>query len=276
VAVAEAGALDEAGLASWYAQHEISGDAGAGTSLRPVRTLLLLAHALGLLGRDEEGRWAATGLGRVCAALTRLPGAELDDDPDDEASLIATPDSLAEPGFVLRVNLRRTGVWRRLRLPGQLTVYGLHDVIQAAFGWDGDHLHVLQAGPFTFAPGWQDLDDAIPSELVTLTDLSTLGVRELTYTYDLGDCWQHEIIAEAILPPGDVFEPECLAGRGITPAEDGGDWSDDEDEEDAEEDEDGDLSPAAAPEPKRVYDPARINRALASIVSEPEEADNLD
>jgi len=172
------------------------------------------------VGRDEEGRWAATGLGRVCAALTRLPGAELDDDPDDEASLIATPDSLAEPGFVLRVNLRRTGVWRRLRLPGQLTAYGLHDIIQAAFGWDGDHLHKLRAGPFTFAPAWPVLDDAIPSEMVTLTDLSTLGVRELTYTYDLGDCWQHEIIVEAMLPPGDVLEPECLAGRSVTPAED--------------------------------------------------------
>ncbi len=265
VAVVEAGALDEAGLAAWYEQHWILGDADAGapTSVRPVRTLLLLAHALGLLAQDEKGRWAATGLGRVCAALTRLPGAELDDDPDDEASLIATPDSLAEPGFVLRVNLRRTGVWRRLRLPGQLTAYGLHDIIQAAFGWDGDHLHKLRAGPFTFAPAWPVLDDAIPSEMVTLTDLSTLGVRELTYTYDLGDCWQHEIIIEAMLPPGDVFEPECLAGRGITPAEDGGDWS---------EDDDGNLVPAAEPEPQRVYDAARINRALARIDNEPDES----
>ncbi len=209
VAVAEAGALDEAGLAAWYEQHWILGGAGAPTSLRPVRTLLLLAHALGLLAQDEEDRWAATGLGRVCAALTRLPGAELDDDPDDEVSLIATPDSLAEPGFVLRVNLRRTGVWRQLRLPGQLTAYELHDVIQATFGWDGDHLHVLRAGPFTFAPAWPVLDDAIPSELVTLADLSTLGVRELTYTYDLGACWQHEIIVEAMLPPVTFLSPSA-------------------------------------------------------------------
>lgn len=170
-----------------------------------------------------DGRWAATGLGRACATLTRLPREELDDDRYDAGSLIGLTGSQAEPGFVVKVSMPRLGVWRRLRLPGELTAYGLHTVIQAAFGWDGDHLHVLRAGPFTFAPALPVLDDAIPSGLITLADLATLGVRELSYRYDLGDCWDHEIIVESILPPGEVVQPECLAGRGVTPAEDGGD-----------------------------------------------------
>jgi hypothetical protein len=228
--------------------------------------LVLLAGALGILARDEDGRWTATGLGRVCATLTLLPRAKLDGEPHAEASLIGTPGSPAEPGFVVRVSLPRLRVWRRLRLLGQLTAYGLHALIQAAFGWDGDHLHTLRAGPFTFAPAWPVLDNAIPSELVTLADLRTLGVRELAYRYDLGDCWDHEIIVESILPPGDVAGPEGLAGRGVTPAEDGGDWS---------EDDDGNLVPVAEPQPGRVYDLARINRALARAIGESRETGDL-
>jgi len=231
-----------------------------------VRVLTLLASALGILTRGGDGRWAATGLGRVCSTLTRLPREELDDDSYDEDSLIGIAGDQSEPGFVVKVSLSRLGVWRRLRLPGQLTAYGLHSVIQAAFGWGGDHLHVLRAGPFTFAPSWPVLDDAIPSELVTLTDLATLGVRELAYTYDLGDCWNHQIIVESILPPGEVARAECLAGRGVTPAEDGGDWY---------EDDDGNLVQVAEPEPRRVYDLARINRALTLATSESDEAGDL-
>jgi hypothetical protein len=267
LAVAEARApVSEAQLAEWHARRWSLGHVDTEGTRRSVRVLALLASSLGILAREGDGRWAVTGLGRVCAMLTLLPREELDDDRYAAGSLIGTPDSQAEPGFVVRVNMPRLGVWRRLRLPGELTAYGLHAVIQAAFGWDGDHLHTLRAGPFTFAPAWPVLDDAIPSDLVTLADLGTIGVRELSYRYDLGDCWDHEITVEKILPPGEVARPECLAGRGVTPAEDGGDWY---------EDDDGNLVPVAEPEPRRVYDLARINRALAVAIAEPDETGDL-
>lgn len=263
LAVAEAGApVSEAQLAQWYARRWGMASAHAEGTRHSVRVLALLASSLGIIAGEEDGRWAATGLGRVCAALTLLPRAELDDDSYDEADLIAAPDGHAEPGFVVKVSLRHSGVWRRLRLPGELTAYGLHAVIQAAFGWDGDHLHTLRAGPFTFAPAWPVLEEAIPSEMISIADLWTLGVRELSYRYDLGDCWDHEITVEKILPPGEVTRPECLAGRGVTPAEDGGDWY---------EDDDGNLVQVAEPEPRRVYDLARINRALALAIAEPDD-----
>src|ERR1022692_777512 len=66
---------------------------------------------------------------------------------------------------------------------------------------------------------------------------------------------------EALLP-SEVTRPECLAGRGPTPAEDGGGW---------DEDDDANLVPAAEPEPGHVYDLACINRALALVTDEPDE-----
>ena len=263
--VAEAGALDEAQLAAWHGRWN-PGRVDTERARQSVRVLALLANSLGVLASEGGGRWAATGLGRVCATLTRLPSEVLDDDRYDDADLISAPDGHAEPGFVVKVTMRHFGVWRRLRLPGGLTAYGLHMVIQAAFGWDGDHLHTLRAGPFTFAPAWPVLDDAIPSELVSMADLWTLGVRELSYRYDLGDCWDHEITVEKILPPGEVTRPECLAGRGVTPAEDGADW---------EGDDEGNLVPVAEPEPGHVYDLARINHALALVTAEPDETGDL-
>lgn len=263
LAVAEAPApVSGAELTAWHARRWGLPGGDAGAAAGAVRVLALLAEALGLIARDQNGQWAATGLGRVCATLTRLPREELDDEQYADGDLIAGPAGQQAPGFVVRVSMPRLGVWRRLRLPGELTAYGLHTVIQAAFGWDGDHLHTLRAGPFTFAAAWPVLDEAIPSELVCLADLDTLGVRELAYRYDLGDCWDHEITVEKTLPPGEVTQPECLAGRGTTPAEDGGDFC---------EDDDGNLIPIAQPEPRRVYDPARINRALTLAIAEPDE-----
>ena len=32
-------------------------------------------------------------------------------------------------------------IWRRLRIPGDISLANLHHIIQAAYGWDDDHLH---------------------------------------------------------------------------------------------------------------------------------------
>ena len=223
LAVGEARApVSEAQLAEWHARRWSLGRVDTEGARRSVRVLALLASSLGILAREGDGRWSATGLGRVCATLTRLPREELDDESYDEADLIAVPDSQAEPGFVVKVSMPRLGVWRRLRLPGERTGYGLHAVIQAAFGWDGDHLHTLRAGPFNFAPAWPVLEDAIPSELVSLADLGTLGVRKLSYRYDLGDCWDHEITVERSClparPPGPSAWPAGASHRPRTAA----------------------------------------------------------
>ncbi|WP_232534235.1 plasmid pRiA4b ORF-3 family protein [Plantactinospora sp. KBS50] len=142
-------------------------------------------------------------------------------------------------------------------MPGELTMLGPHLAIQTSSGWDDDHLHVFCAGPFRFAPGYVELDDTVPSELVTMTDLAALGIRELAYRYDLGDCWDHEIVIEKVATGGDATGIECIAGAGTTPAEDGQDWYDDDD---------GRIPHNPIPAEARVYNLGRINRALSSLV----------
>lgn len=49
---------------------------------------------------------------------------------------------------------------------------------------------------------------------------------KIFYTYDFGDNWEHEILVEKVLPPGQgPKHPECLAGKRACPPEDvGGPW----------------------------------------------------
>lgn len=53
------------------------------------------------------------------------------------------PISATPRGFQVRLELRgsKPPVWRRLVLPGDLTLPRVHDVIQAAMGWQDSHLH---------------------------------------------------------------------------------------------------------------------------------------
>ncbi|GAB3903417.1 hypothetical protein GCM10029964_095320 [Kibdelosporangium lantanae] len=54
--------------------------------------------------------------------------------------------ALVGSGYQIKVQLRgvtKPPVWRRLRLPADLTLGQLHHVVQTAMGWDDDHLHAF-------------------------------------------------------------------------------------------------------------------------------------
>jgi hypothetical protein len=50
---------------------------------------------------------------------------------------------------------------------------------------------------------------------------------KITYVYDFGDDWRHEILVENVLDPDEtVTYPRCTGGRRAAPPEDsGGIWS---------------------------------------------------
>ena len=61
---------------------------------------------------------------------------------------------------------------------------------------------------------------------MTLNGLPRSGVARFTYTYDLGDNWEHQALIERTQPALDAGRyPACVAGRRNCPPEDcGGPW----------------------------------------------------
>jgi hypothetical protein len=99
----------------------------------------------------------------------------------------------------------------------------LHDIVQAAMGWKDYHLWEIEAGDRRYGPPhpeWSD-DELADARDVKLGALIERGVRELIYTYDMGDNWEHGITVEAVRPgdPGTKY-PRFVEGGRRCPPED--------------------------------------------------------
>lgn len=134
--------------------------------------------------------------------------------------------------YRLKVSIKniRPPVWRRIEVPADVTLAGLHDVLQTAFGWTDSHLHQFDVGGALVGrhdPDDRDWGPPVRDERrVRLRDVVGARVKRFLYEYDFGDGWEHEVTVEGILPaePG-VSYPRCTAGRRACPPEDcGGPW----------------------------------------------------
>ena len=87
----------------------------------------------------------------------------------------------------LKVALRgtRPPVWRRLLMPGTMTLADLHQALQAAMGWEDCHLHVFDIAGRQY--GGRHAGDDVDEKRPTLNSLVKAGVARFTYTYDFGD-----------------------------------------------------------------------------------------
>ena len=132
--------------------------------------------------------------------------------------------------YQIKITLRdtRPPIWRRLLVPAGLTLEVLHDVLQEAMGWDGSHLHEFRIGQKRF--GKPDPDDGLMGlppignerTVRLFTVLGKVGAKAV-YTYDFGDCWEHAIVIEKVLPPEPgVAYPLCVSGKLQGPPEDCG------------------------------------------------------
>jgi hypothetical protein len=117
-------------------------------------------------------------------------------------------------------------VWRRLSLPGDLTLDVLHRVIQVAFGWEDCHLHEFEAKGRRYADiTYQPVEGASDERQATLAALATRKGSRLRYTYDFGDEWVHDIVVETVEPAQGEPRVLCLAAERAGPPEDsGGIW----------------------------------------------------
>jgi len=93
--------------------------------------------------------------------------------------------------YQLKVTLLGTKppIWRRLLVPADLTLAQLHKLLQAAMGWEDEHLHEFHASS----------QRRITSERATLLSevLQRKGAK-IIYTYDFGNSWEHGIVLEKL------------------------------------------------------------------------------
>jgi hypothetical protein len=132
-------------------------------------------------------------------------------------------------GYRVRLDLHgaKPPVWRRLELPGSLTLSQLHDVIQAAMGWFNSHLHRFRTGsdhrsPYFVTPfDLEEGEQGVLEDEVRLDQLVHTAGDQLWYEYDFGDGWDHVLKLEEVLDePSDTVR--CTGGRMACPPEDCG------------------------------------------------------
>lgn len=156
----------------------------------------------------ENGAVELTELGR--AGMRRLLGEPTPGDAIYQMKITLT--AVASPP-----------VWRRVLVAASVRLDRLHEVIQAAMGWQNSHLHAFIDGQTYY--GVPDAELRYRDERTTrLNDLVKPG-HCLVYLYDFGDDWEHEItIEEATVAEPGVSYPRCVAGQGACPPEDAGGW----------------------------------------------------
>lgn len=127
----------------------------------------------------------------------------------------------------LRISLNDTDpeIWRVVDVPLTASLKMLHDIVQAAMGWENYHLWEFETGDRRYGlpdPEWPD-DELAAAKNIKLGALIERGVREMTYTYDMGDNWEHAIAVEAVRPGDpDVKYPRFIDGARRCPPEDVG------------------------------------------------------
>lgn len=134
--------------------------------------------------------------------------------------------------YELKVTLMgaKPPIWRRIQVPTDITLAGLHEVLQVTMGWYNCHLYQFLLGDVCFGepnPDYDDWGTSMHDAAATkLENVIAVEKEKLFYEYDFGDGWDHEILLEKILPgDAEVQYPVCLKGKRACPPEDcGGVW----------------------------------------------------
>lgn len=127
----------------------------------------------------------------------------------------------------LRITLSDTNpvIWRTVDIPVEANLKMLHDIIQAAMGWQDCHLWEFETDDRRYGlpdPGWPE-DTLTAAKNVKLKMLIDRGIRQLDYTYDMGDNWHHTVAIEAVEPgQPDTIYPRYVDGSRRGPPEDCG------------------------------------------------------
>jgi Plasmid pRiA4b ORF-3-like protein len=131
---------------------------------------------------------------------------------------------LPQPSRIYQLRLMLVGIspiiWRRLLLSSQTSLAQLHDYIQIAFAWSGEHLHRFRIHGKDYGIAYRggiSFEDN-PNE-VPLAHFRLHPRESFRYEYDFTAYWRVDIRLEEILSQDWPILPVCTGGRGAAPGE---------------------------------------------------------
>jgi hypothetical protein len=133
------------------------------------------------------------------------------------------------PAPVYRLGVQLVGseppIRRQVEVVGDTTLETLHHVVQLVFAWTDDHLHMFETPYGEFAPPGNRTGHRSERK-VTLEQVAPAVGDTISYRYDFGDDWTHEITVEAVTDRDPTVNyPRCTGGERAAPPEDcGGVW----------------------------------------------------
>jgi hypothetical protein len=119
---------------------------------------------------------------------------------------------------------------RRIIVPANLTFFDFHQVLQHIFDWDDCHLYEFTILDQKAKP----IEYLVPSELDLGYNNQCILMKDhvledflsehtsMTYTYDMGDFWEHDIKLIRVIDGYDKESPYLIEAKGQTPPEDVG------------------------------------------------------
>jgi len=118
------------------------------------------------------------------------------------AESVAPTESAVASVYQLRVVVAGVSplIWCRLLVSATTTIADLHGVLQAAFGWSGQHLHRFAIHgreygiSYVGGPGFRD-----DAHRVALIDLGLRATERFAYHYDFTDDWRLDLRVEQIM-----------------------------------------------------------------------------
>jgi hypothetical protein len=147
----------------------------------------------------------------------------------DRRKRVAKKTASEAPVYQIKVTLEHSKppIWRRLLVPGDVTLEHLHYIIQVAMGWTNSHLHQFIVDGLYFGEPHPDYGlEMHDHRRIRLNAVTTEIGYKFTYEYDFGDSWTHTLLVEKIAEPEPGRQyPMCVKGKRACPPEDvGGVW----------------------------------------------------
>ncbi len=134
------------------------------------------------------------------------------------------------PSYVLHISITFSDplIWRRVQVPGEITLAQLHDVIQLSMGWSDSHVHQFLVGKISYEPTMKTNrpreSKRFDEHKYKLYSLEDGMMFMFTYLYDAGEGWEHEIrLEEIVSPTKELKHPILLSGERGCPPETVGD-----------------------------------------------------